>query len=596
MANAAAKIADKFTQHSTDILRVEAGLRKQVTGMLNGLSNELKLAIQEVDPTAPVRRAYRVKRTNNLIAISNSKINKAYDGIIRTFEKDMVDLARAEAINATTILNKVLTVNLLQPVTDPAVYKALVDGTMFEGAPQKAWWRGQKRGFKESFERQMQAGVIAGESTRTLTNRIIGNPITGTRLRAGGTLKTAKRKAETLVRTSVTSVVNAARADVYKKNSDVVKGQQWLATLDQRTSDICQSLDGEAWDLDGQPIQGSTTVFVGPPPAHFNCRSVLVPVLKSWSELNKNPKISKKLAAVEKKMKRRVASNTRASMDGQVSSKMNYEQWLRNKEKRGSDVPLKVLGPAKHALWKSGKLKFSDMIDQSWNPKSVGQLKAEIERRAGLLKVKKIPTKVVTNPIVPLTTAENALITKATGLDASSVNGYSTLVDNGVAKGMTEIEARAVLHYTSHNSYRINKGIRTGTALSAEDQAIAKAVNNGLARAKKYKGTVIREITSKSDIAEWIKRYPVGSKASGQGFLSTSYEKSVYQRGYTTNKRLKSYVWLEIKSKSGVNIDNMSFIGGEKEVLFSSKARYKVKSVTSYKGNADSLHIVMEEL
>jgi len=384
MANATEKIADIFTRHSVDIMRVDADIRRKIIRMLNGLSVELKDAIRNVDPSAPARIVYKNARLGTLTSIADEKVNAVYKNIIASFEKDLLELAGIEVAQVTGTVNRVLTVSLLQPVTDTATLRALVDGTLIEGATSKEWWKLQSRSLKELFQREMREGVIAGESIQTLTNRVIGTPlgsaVAGTRARSGGIMKTIKRRSEALVRTSVQAVTNEARYRTYQNNSDVIKGQQWLSTLDQRTSDICASLDGSSWDLDGNPINDTSSPFVGPPPAHYNCRSVLIPVVKEWSELNKNPKIQRKIEAYEKRNKK-VTAPTRASIDGQVSGKLNYEEWLANKEKQGSNIPLQVLGPARHELWKAGKLKFSDLIDQSWNPLSVADLKAKIARR-----------------------------------------------------------------------------------------------------------------------------------------------------------------------------------------------------------------------
>jgi SPP1 gp7 family putative phage head morphogenesis protein len=133
------------------------------------------------------------------------------------------------------------------------------------------------------------------------------------------------RRAEGLIRTSVLSIANAARDATLRENADVLKGQQWTATLDVRTCEECAALDGQAWDFDGTPLDGSTQEFPGPPPIHWNDRCTLIPVVKSLGDLLEDP-------ALDARLKDRLDAlpkATRTSMDGQVASDLSFADWLK---------------------------------------------------------------------------------------------------------------------------------------------------------------------------------------------------------------------------------------------------------------------------
>jgi len=165
--------------------------------------------------------------------------------------------------------------------------------------------------------------------------------------------------------------------ETYKANADIIRGVQWMAILDNRTSDICKALDGQAWTLDGAKLPGTVHDFQGPPPAHFNCRSTLIPVLKSWSDLNKSSS-----REVRRRLKRANLSHpVRTSLDGKISEDMTYEQWLAQKDSKNPQMVKKILGPSKYTLWKEDKMTFTDLIDQSWNPLTVAELKKKVNRR-----------------------------------------------------------------------------------------------------------------------------------------------------------------------------------------------------------------------
>jgi hypothetical protein len=168
-----------------------------------------------------------------------------------------------------------------------------------------------------------------------------------------------------------------ARMATFQENADLIKGVQWLSVLDNRTSDICKALDGQAWTLEGKKLPGTVHEWNGPPPAHFNCRSTLIPVLRSWRDLN-----AKASGEVKKRLARANLSRpVRTSLDGKVSGDLTYEQWLGRKDKKSPQMVQKILGPSKYKLWKDGDIGFTDLIDQSWNPLTVEQLKRKVQRR-----------------------------------------------------------------------------------------------------------------------------------------------------------------------------------------------------------------------
>lgn len=178
------------------------------------------------------------------------------------------------------------------------------------------------------------------------------------------------RAVEMRVRTSAQSILNDARLQTFRENADVVKGMQLQVVLDGRTSDICMARSGFAWELDGNPLPETDTdePFPGPPPYHPNCRSTLVPVVKSLDDLIDDPKV----AARVRKAVQKLPESTQASMDGQVAASLTYEEWLKRKSETFQQ---EVLGPGKYKLWKAGKIDLRDLIDQKGNPLTVEQLR-----------------------------------------------------------------------------------------------------------------------------------------------------------------------------------------------------------------------------
>ena len=75
-----------------------------------------------------------------------------------------------------------------------------------------------------------------------------------------------------LVRTEIAKV--QCEANEVWANEHNIKKQLFCATLDKRTSKICQSLDGKIYDFDDKNKKI--------PPLHPNCRSCLIDIVDGW--------------------------------------------------------------------------------------------------------------------------------------------------------------------------------------------------------------------------------------------------------------------------------------------------------------------------
>jgi SPP1 gp7 family putative phage head morphogenesis protein len=75
---------------------------------------------------------------------------------------------------------------------------------------------------------------------------------------------------EMIARTEILRSSNLGAMQIYMSNRDVLKGWEWMATLDERTCPICGPLDGRRFTFDSPML---------PPPRHVRCRCTVVPVL-----------------------------------------------------------------------------------------------------------------------------------------------------------------------------------------------------------------------------------------------------------------------------------------------------------------------------
>ena len=192
-------------------------------------------------------------------------------------------------------------------------------------------FRGLAESSAERLDLAVRSGVFAGESLDQITRRLVGRlefadfgPLSVKQLAlAGGELtKVANNQISTIVRTSVNQVTNQASQAVYAANKKVAPKYEYVATLDSRTSPICQRLDGQIFDYNKGPT----------PPQHFNCRSTTVPVVDFDSLQKKYPTLEKPPAT---------KLDTRPSITGRVPQGTPYGNWLLQQDRK---LQVKTLG------------------------------------------------------------------------------------------------------------------------------------------------------------------------------------------------------------------------------------------------------------
>lgn len=129
---------------------------------------------------------------------------------------------------------------------------------------------------------------------------------------------------------------------------------------------VCRAYDGATWDLSRQPIMGTKLPYGTGVPRHFGCRSVEVPLMKDLEEILGVPGMSE------------MPSSTRSSIDGQISTDVTFDQWMKS---RSVKEQVKVLGKGRQQLWADGKLTLADMLNpQTGQVMSLKTLREKTEK------------------------------------------------------------------------------------------------------------------------------------------------------------------------------------------------------------------------
>ena len=147
--------------------------------------------------------------------------------------------------------------------------KTLNDGLgkqLIESRTAEEWFSGTASADVMRINDMVREGVRSGWTIQEMTRRIVGTKANNY---TDGLLETSRSHATTMARTLCCGVANNAKDQFYQENDDVVIGVEWLDTLDSRTCSRCGGLSRKRWKTkEPHPV----------PPAHHNCRCVLIPV------------------------------------------------------------------------------------------------------------------------------------------------------------------------------------------------------------------------------------------------------------------------------------------------------------------------------
>lgn len=341
---------DWLVEHQIDLLRFERRTLRGLFSVLDELSQEIADEILAAQATQ-----HRRLRLEQILTIIYDLINETYTGFSDEFTDTLADLAGMEANAAAIAVNTVIGAELVNPVIAPALLNALATETVIDGVVTGDYWKKQQADYKRLFAVEMRKGIIKGETVQQLVKRITDKD---------GEIKNIadlkRRQVESLVRTSVNAVTSEARDATWRANKNVIKGYQHVSTLDKRTTIQCAARDNLIWDIDKKPVGHS--IEFKQTPIHWGCRSLIVPWLKGYSELNKNDR-------------RMIKPSTRASMDGQVSESLNFNDFLKTK----SDAFInEYLGAERAKLFREGKIEITDMVDDQGEMLTLKQIKEKI--------------------------------------------------------------------------------------------------------------------------------------------------------------------------------------------------------------------------
>lgn len=323
MASLSAQAFDATVRHQVFLERLKAGQAADLTPYLREIDQFIRLKLTSGELTGYARQ--------KLVVLLDG-IDKMIAGELAKFEKGLLvnlnNLAVSESIFEAKSLTSAVNNDLFEAVVPDArqVRAAVFSSPLSVRGAQggllmepfiKNWSTAQKAALVGA----IRQGAFEGQTNAQIIQAIRGTKALGYK---NGILGQTARQSEAMVRTAIQAVSGFARQATLVENSDLVKSYQWVSTLDNKTSEICQALSNRTWKVGEGPT----------PPAHINCRSTIVPVLDDRFKFLKE-------------------GATQSSQFGPVDANESFFSWLKKQPAAFQDA---TIGPTYAKLLRDGGL------------------------------------------------------------------------------------------------------------------------------------------------------------------------------------------------------------------------------------------------
>ena len=333
-------LRDAQIDHAVDLRLYSDSVVRRMIGILNradaGLFSEL---VQKLEYMTPER--FTIKRLEVMLESVRVLNRDAYAAVNESLR---------EEIKGLTSLELQFQEGTLAHNMPPSIDIARVDinqvyaGAMsrpFQGGLLSEFLKDQEEGKARIIRRTIADGYVQNRTTDQIVRDLRGTKEMKYR---DGALEGTRREIAAVVRTALSHTAQFAKDKFTEENSDLIGNLQWLSTLDNRTTPECQVRDGKLYTIKHKPIDHEYPWGAGPGRLHWQCRSTYVPLTKSWRSLGVD---------IEE-----FDIGTRASLDGQVPGKIDYEDWLK---KQTPARQKQVLGETRAKLFTEGGLTFEEL-------------------------------------------------------------------------------------------------------------------------------------------------------------------------------------------------------------------------------------------
>lgn len=363
-------------RHQIDLLRYGAGVARKVNSILDETIVDLRKQVERRLGKSSVLDSGGLRRLQELEKAIVQTRTPAWNDVTTEWERSAVSLALEEPVYIDGVLTSLLPVELDLVAPSAATLRALATHAPFDGRTLSEWAEATAQADLMRIKQQVRIGMVQGESSRDIASRVFG---------ARGATEVTRQQAEAVSRTIVIGTANAAQQAFLADNADLFDVEQFVATLDSRTTPVCRAHDGKQYPIGKGPN----------PPLHVACRSLRVAVIdgeavgerpfKAGTEkqmlreyaaargLDKVPKSRDDLPRGTKSDYDAFARRRMKQLTGTVPARMTYQEWLKSQSAEFQDD---VLGPTRGKLFREGGVTLDRFVNRSGDELTLDELKA----------------------------------------------------------------------------------------------------------------------------------------------------------------------------------------------------------------------------
>jgi SPP1 gp7 family putative phage head morphogenesis protein len=320
-------LAEAYVRHQIYLLRYAGGVSNDIKDIIDEIYEELKKSLESGDNIVQITRKARElleqEEAKRLLADSMRQLNEAEinytDRILSRVIRPGISTVNADAIFAATSNKQMVLTSSSGAIT------RLTDSEAVDKLVSSASGRTLTT---------IRAGFVDGLSNAEIARSLKRDQVI------------SKSEAESLTRTLTNHYATQARAAVHEANKEYLLGEEFLATLDHKTSFICAKFDGKIFKVNQGPM----------PVLHYRCRSTRSPKVKPEFQIpgfvGNRPSIGSGGVKV-------------------VSRQTKFNSFLKNQSKEFQDD---YLGPTRAKLFRAGKFRVDEFTDPGGRTYTIKEL------------------------------------------------------------------------------------------------------------------------------------------------------------------------------------------------------------------------------
>lgn len=349
------KLRNEAIYHRVNLIGYENNLIRESLKLLDIVDKELTaqlyVALEDLSPSD-----FKISRLESMLASSKS-LKSVTDYLLG----ELSLLSEHESSYQYSLFESLLPdiVKSKYPLMQipPSQIFTAVKAKPFQGRLLSEWASNIEDDRLKRVANAVRTGYVTGETAEQIIRHVRGTKKNNYR---DGILEASKRNVSSVIRSAVSHTAAIARESFGNANSDIIKGKQWLSTLDTSTTPMCIIRDLKEYTLDNKPIGHDIPYGDGPGKLHFCCRSAETFILKSYRELGID---------IDE-----APSGTRASMDGQVPAKTSYLEWLQTQSQARQE---QILGVERARLLRNGEIAPESFFTRDGHVLTLKQLKSQ---------------------------------------------------------------------------------------------------------------------------------------------------------------------------------------------------------------------------